>query len=444
MTRQQTEARWDNYTGKHVVLPAAVRHMLRYGVFGGALVGLAGLFILSDVLEKVLLNQPSLSLGNSFAIVGIIVLVLLVILGLLLAVLGRRWRAPSENARLYSGLAVGLGYALITHTLFVGSTIGVFTNRDSFQLLYRVYGNEDAAFLQIILDGTYRTVVEGIVLAVVFVLILTIVGGLFGTILIPHAEKEQEGLVLKDASGSIAIMVLPILFYAIAIINMVVYAVLPSTLDSMASDIDYQLITSFIMISVVFLPIILLIIVQLIGIIWVHNARPGNIHRMTLRAAQIVHILAIGIALIPVANFVSPGMLHNLFALTLHTLIVILAWIFGLFAQWKLTECKKVSAVRARVSVRSLIGAVWLVVIIGLLLIDLFSVRISLNLLNYTVEFIDYAEQSYVPVQAVIHDALASSFFGVLKAYGIIVGITLVVSTAVTSPILWGLNLFER
>jgi hypothetical protein len=430
-------------TLEQTAVPAVVRHMMRYGVMGGLFFGLIGQFSFRYLLEKAILSQPQLSIQYTLSAIAMAVIVLAAALGILITILGSRWRAPTETSRLITGMAVGFGFALATHTMFFGSLLGLLSTRDSVIFLYGDFSNDPAYALGIALDTIFRVFFEGYGFAFTIIFVLMVLGALFGSWLIPLAAKERETALLKDAFGSLVLILLPTLFVLLVLTNAIIYACLPPVMHEAATLINHPRLNYPLATLMVILPMLSIPVTQIIAILWVHRARAENLHRPVLRMAQVVHALTGGVALLPFVKWVSSDFLYSPFGMVIITLMMILAWLFALVAQWKMGEFKAKNVTRARVPFWSLMCAMWGVVILGYLLVDLLTARAALNLI-YFVYMSDYAYTSYTPIFDVVPQMLYEGFtipIILLSLDALFMGFKL---TIVLAPILWFFNLFER
>jgi hypothetical protein len=434
---------------EQTAVPAVVRHMMRYGVMGGLLFGLVGQFAFRYLLEKAILSQPQLSIQYTLSALAMALIVLAAALGILITILGSRWRAPSETSRLITGMAVGFGFALATHTMFVGALTGLLSSRDGIIFLYADFTYNHVGELDILLDTGFRVFFEGYGMSFTIIFVLMTLGALFGSWLIPLAAKERETATLKDAFGSLVLILLPTLFVLLVISNVIIYECLPPAMHEAARRINHPRLNYPLMTMMAMLPMLSIPITQVIAILWVHRARAENLHRPVLRMAQFIHALTAGAALLPFVNWVSPAFLRLPFGVFMVTLTMILAWLFALVAQWKMGEFKAKNATRARVPFWSVMRATWGVVLIGYLLVDLLTARAALNLV-YILMMNDYGRAIHAPMysNAPIYVIVPQMLYEGFTYPVLLLGIDLVYDcfrvTVALGPILWFFNLFER
>jgi hypothetical protein len=436
-------------TLEQTAVPAVVRHMMRYGVMGGLFFGLIGQFAFRYLLEKAILSQPQLGIQYTLSAVAMAVIVLAAALGILITILGSRWRAPSEISRLITGMAVGFGFALATHTMFVGALTGLLSSRDSIIFLYADFAYNSDDRISVLLDTIFRVFFEGYGMAFTIIFVLMLLGALFGSWLIPLAAKERETALLKDAFGSLVLILLPSLFVLLVITNAIIYDCLPVAMHAAAKRINHPRLNFPLLTMMAILPMLSIPITQLVAILWVQRARAENLHRPVLRMAQFIHVLTAGVALLPFVNDVSPDFLRTPFGIVMVTLTMILAWLFTLVAQWKMGEFKAKNVTRARVPFWSLMRATWGVVLVGYLLVDLLTARAALNLI-YPIMMDDHVRTLYAPmysnasiatiVSRMLYEGFTDSVF-ILAWSMLVMGVKV---TVVMAPILWFFNLFER
>jgi hypothetical protein len=436
-------------TLEQTAVPAVVRHMMCYGVMGGLFFGLIGQFAFRYLLEKAILSQPQLGIQYTLSALAMAMIVLAAALGILITILGSRWRAPSEISRLITGMAVGFGFALATHTMFVGALTGLLSSRDGIVFLYDGVTHFTDSRTSIWLDTIFRVFFEGYGMSFTIIFVLMILGALFGSWLIPLAAKERETALLKDAFGSLVLILLPTLFVLLVISNVIIYDCLPESMHEAAKRISHPRLHFPLLTMMAILPMLSIPITQIVAILWVQRARAENLHRPVLRMAQVVHALTGGVGLLPFVNDVSPDFLRTPFGLFMVTLTMILAWLFALVVQWKMGEFKAKSVTRARVPFWSLIRATWGVVLIGYLLVDLLTARAALNLV-YILMMDDYGRTLWAPMYSNASTAVIVSemLYQGFTEPSILLGWSMLVMgfkvTVVMAPILWFFNLFER
>lgn len=382
--------RWDAPpTPQTAAMPPTVRLMLSYGLWGGLIVGVIGQFVFRIVLEQLLLNNQSL---DEVMVLGLIVaqqVFLIMGLGLIMRRLAGRITAPNTQVRVLIGLSIGFLFALMGHTLLVGSMSGALANRDTFIFLYEDFSTNAAVFNNILLTGVERTLLEGTVIGVLTLVLQSFAGGVFAGLLVDvealdvEPPQPDDPPLLRDAFGSLAIALLPILFFGLFISNGSIYAEQEAQLVEFAAEQGVTLETSDFFTLPTLLPLIAIPVIQALALLWLQNCRVRSLHGRVLRLAQAIHVLTMGLLIIPLTFLLMPDIPQQFVVWVLVALTVILAWGFGLVAQMKLRELAEAKLKPNVVLLWNLLVVIFGVTTLGFLLLDFFGLRSAFNIASF-------------------------------------------------------------
>jgi hypothetical protein len=443
--------RWDEPVAPTpAAMPDSIQIMLTYGLWGGLIVGIIGQFLFRFVLEQVLIANQTLDEVAALSLIGAEQIFLIVGLAITIRYLSNRWKAPTAQTRVLTGLVIGFFYALLVHSLFVGSLSGATANRETFIFFYQDFTNNEAGFAQTWLDGVYRTIVEGTVIGMLTIALQTFAGGILTGLLLdvkePGEEKPDAPVrpPTQDAFASIVLAILPLLFFVLFLVNSNIYGDMESRVLEVGQQRDIALNVGNFFNLPTLLPLGMIPLMQVLGILWLQSVRAINLHAGSLRTSQIIHGLTMGIVIIPLTFNFLPEIPQRIFILALVGIVVLMAWAYVLVAQFKLREMKNPPP--DEVTIWSLLGVLSGVVTIGWLLLDFSGSRILLNLQSYPITLANYAFRGTVrlDVAAEVSAMLSTAFHtSALFIAALLIGV-LIASIVVFTPVLWFINRGRR
>ncbi len=442
--------RWDEPVAPTpAAMPDSIRLMLIYGFWGGLIVGLIGQFAFRIALEQVLTASQTLDEVAALSLIGAEQIVLIIGLAITIRYLSNRWQAPTAQTRVLTGLVIGFFYALLAHTLFVGAISGATANRETFIFLYQDFTGNEAGFAQTLLDGVYRTIVEGTVVGVLTIALQTFAGGILTGLLLKVREPNtQEDAVVRpptqDAFASIALAILPLLFFILFLVNSNIYGQMEAAVLGFGEERNIALNVGNFFNLPTLLPLGVIPLMQVLGILWLQSIRPINLHAGSLRTSQIIHGLTMGILIIPLTMNFLPDIPQRIFILALVGIVILLAWAFILVAQFKLREIKNPPP--EEVSIWSLLGVLVGVVTIGWLVLDFSGMRILLNLQGYPISLGDFAFRGIVRLDAAaaLSTLLSNTFHTSALLVAVLLVVVVVGAVIVFTPFLWFINRSRR
>lgn len=420
-------------------VPPILRHMLLYGLRIGLLFGLIGQFIIRNTIENTLLKYQSIPVDVMQFILYAEGLSIMLAIVLILLVLRFRWQAPSWKAKFAHGFSIAFVFLLASH-LFMDSINGALYNRDLWDVFFHVYAVDDPVFLEILGESIWNTIFEGMRFRVILMTLIPFGGGIAGLLLL-RRNPEQSLPQIKDMFGSLAVMVLPSVMILILVINGVIYIVLGEQLQGMAVDAPLYNVYPLVPVLMIIPPLTMTIILQFFSIVWLITADVHTLHRKMLRISQFAVVTVQGFLIVGLLNFALPSIISSgRFPSYMVITSVVLAWAYGIAVQWKLYKFNRKRDVITRANWSSAISVSFGVITLAYLLIDMFAIGISRNLVIYSVAMIPVNGIVETSIQAILQTATETIWLWML----IPVILIIIFLTILTIPVLWISNLSEK
>lgn len=384
-----------------------LHHALAYGAVGGIATSVTLLLPVRVLLYEQFKLRTSIPEAFSGTAVVLEILVSIIGLGITLLLLGNQWQAPSHKSQYITGAVAGLMFALVTHMMLFGAVNAILANRLMVGWLFQ--GN--ALNYDVIYQTIPSMTVEGYRDAMLLLGVLAIGGAGLGYLLIPVGEKADSRGV-RDTFGPFLAIIMPVLFQLMMIANIMIFSLINETIIKNYPSATAT--STFALILAVFLPLVGQLLCQVIALVWVWNSKPSAIYRSTLRLAQIVYGLGASVGQVLIWWLINLEYLRSGLGQSVTAVSAGLAIAFLILAQNRLYQAgQQRHYARLTISTAQVMGAAQAVLLIGLLALDMFSVRIPYNMMNITIEILSAAVKGQHPLAA-IEVLLNKSFFEVL------------------------------
>ncbi|MEM9955001.1 MAG: hypothetical protein AAF846_25560 [Chloroflexota bacterium] len=415
-------------------IPAIVRHMMIFGVLFGIIVGTISQFIITDIIRETLSTQATLSFplmrtvlwGEALAMLGTSLLALLCLRFV--------WQAPSWRAKFANGFAITTGLVLTAHAL-LGRVNGAFYNRDLWIAVQRPLDLETSYDLQTMTIATVNTIVQGMGYQVALLTLLPLLGGLFGLLLL-RRDSTKPLPETKQVFGSLAMVVLPLHLLIFTLTNATIFTVLVDVINDLVLEHNVNISTELILPMMWFAPLLMMLMTQLGGLIWLANAHPQTLHRRMLKVSAYI-MLFVPLCLLPLLYWANPAYFLSSIGFFSLFVFTLLAWSHSILAFIKARRITHKRDIHRRVKVISLFVNSLIVFTLVILLMDYFVTSVPLNMVLYTVVFIGGDALSVNEVLSPNSLQLWLYFAPALIGY-------VTVSSIITTGFMWLINIKER